>query len=93
MIRYEFYVTENDGLDSSNWDLKWWRSVAEEHYQAIQRDELDGFRIEVSITDFKTFLTDTEYVEVYPKNETNLLPKYVQKYTNKLLGQILRRAS
>ena len=88
MIRYEFYVTENDGADSSNWDLKHWESVKEEYYEAIKRNELDGFRIEISKTDFKTFLTDTEYVEVYPNNETHLLPKYVQKYTEKVLSEI-----
>jgi len=81
-LHYEFYISTKDGDDCWHWDLKQYQRVISD-FVSISGD--DTSRVEIQ----RWFGEgDFDYVEVYPKNETAELPKYVQKYTDKVIAKL-----
>jgi hypothetical protein len=59
-------------------NLNKWRDALEDF---IEFKDTEGFFFEIQITDEE----GCGFVEIYPTNETDILPKYVQKAVNKVL--------
>jgi len=77
-ISYEFYINTEQGENVWHHDLNKWRDALKDF---IEFKDTEGFFFEIQITDEE----GCGYVEIYPTDETHLLPKYVQKYVHKLL--------
>jgi len=75
---YEFYINIGHGENSWHHNLDKWRDALEDF---IKFKDTKGFLFEIQITDEE----GCGYVEIYPENETDILPKYVQKAVNKVL--------
>ena len=82
-MHYEFYISTKDGDDCWHWDLEKYERVISDFLGYCADD--DTSRVEIQ----RWFGEgDFDYVEVYPNNETAELPKYVQKYTDKVLERL-----
>ena len=81
-MKYEFYVYIKEGEDTWNWDLKDYKKVIKD----IKENKDDkSFSVEIQ----RWFDEDDfDYIEIYPTNHTNELPKYVKEYTNKVLTKL-----
>ena len=77
---YEFYINTKYGMDTWHHNLDKWRDALEDF---IEFKDTDGFFFEIQITDEE----GCGFVEIYPTNETDILPKYVQKAVNKVLKE------
>jgi hypothetical protein len=77
-IMYEFYINTEYGESVWHWNLTNWRNALVDF---IDNKSSEGFVFEIQIT----YEDGCEFVEIYPKNETDILPKYVQKAVNKVL--------
>ena len=77
-IMYEFYINTEYGESVWHWNLTNWRNALVDF---IDNKSSEGFVFEIQIT----CEDGCEFVEIYPKNETDILPKYVQKAVNKVL--------
>jgi hypothetical protein len=75
---YEFYINTKYGEDTWHWNLTYWRKALRDF---ITYKDDEGFVFEIQITDEE----GCAWVEIYPNNETDLLPKYVRKYADKVL--------
>ena len=75
---YEFYINTKYGEDTWHHNLNAWRYALEDF---IKFKDTKGFLFEIQITDEE----GCEWVEIYPENETDILPKYVRKYVDKVL--------
>jgi hypothetical protein len=62
-------------------NLDKWRNALEDF---IDYKDDDGFVFEIQIT----YEEGCDFVEIYPNNETDILPQYVQKAVNKVLKEI-----
>jgi hypothetical protein len=81
-MKYEFMIFTQDGNSVWHWDLKQHERVASDY---LEVSDDDTSRVEIQ----RWFGEgDFDYVEVYPNNETAELPKYVQKYTDKVLERL-----
>ena len=78
---YEFCIHTEHGENIWHYDLNMWRNALKDF---IEFKETDGFWFDIQITDEE----GCDYVEIYPINETNVLPKYVQKAVNKVLTNL-----
>ena len=76
---YEFYLNTEWGDNTWHWDLKQWKFALEDF---LEHKNEDKFVFEIQITDEE----GCDWVEIYPNNETHLLPKYVQKYVTKVMN-------
>jgi len=76
---YEFYINTDYGMDTWHHNLDKWRDALEDF---IKFKDTKGFLFEIQITDEE----GCGYVEIYPENQTDILPKYVQKAVNKVLN-------
>ena len=77
---YEFYINTKYGMDTWHHNLDKWRDALEDF---IEFKDTDGFFFEIQITDEE----GCGFVEIYPTNETDILPKYVQNAVNKVLKE------
>ena len=77
-LNYEFYINTKYGMATWHHNLNKWRDALEDF---IEFKDTEGFFFEVQITDEE----GCGFVEIYPTNETDILPKYVQKAVNKVL--------
>ena len=77
-MSYEFYINTEHGTNVWHHNLINWRDALEDF---IKLKDSDGFFFEIQITDEE----GCGFVDIYPTDETHLLPKYVQKYVNKVL--------
>ena len=77
---YEFYINTKYGEDTWHHNLNMWRYALEDF---IKFKDTKGFVFEIQITDEE----GCEWVEIYPENETDILPKYVRKYVDKVLEE------
>jgi len=82
-MEYEFYINTKDGDYVWHWGLEQWQKALEDLNQYKDQDD---FRLEIQVTKTDDWDTDISYVEIYPVNESAGLPKYVQKYVNKVLS-------
>lgn len=81
-MNYEFYIYSKEGDEVWHWDIYQIDQVIND----IKQNNNDySFSVEVQhwLSD-----EDCEYIEIYPKNNSSYLPKYVQKYTDKVLEGI-----
>lgn len=79
---YEFMIFTEDGNSVWHWDLKQYERVASDY---LEVSDDDTSRVEIQRWYGEH---DFDYVEVYPNNETAELPKYVRKYTDKVLHKL-----
>lgn len=79
---YEFMIFTKDGNSVWHWDLKQYERVASD-YLEVSDDDTSKVEIQRWYGE-----SDFDYVEVYPNNETAELPKYVRKYTDKVLHKL-----
>ena len=75
---YEFYINTEYGMSVWHWNLIDWRKALRDF---IDYKDDEGFVFEIQITDEY----GCDFVEIYPNNETTDLPKYVRKYTDRVL--------
>lgn len=80
-IMYEFYINTEHGMSVWHWNLTDWRKALKDF---ITYKDDEGFVFEIQIT----YEEGCDFVEIYPNNETAHLPKYVQKFTDKVLKGI-----
>tara|TARA_S200002703_G_scaffold22767_1_gene19505 strand:- start:10671 stop:10937 length:267 start_codon:yes stop_codon:yes gene_type:complete len=80
-IAYEFYINTEYGESVWHWDLTDWRKALRDF---IDHKDDEGFVFEIQIT----YEEGCDFVEIYPNNETEYLPKYVQKFIDKVLKGI-----
>lgn len=80
-IMYEFYINTEHGMSVWHWSLTDWRNALRD-FKDYKDDE--GFVFEIQIT----YEEGCDFVEIYPNNETDILPKYVQKAVNKVLQEV-----
>jgi len=80
-IMYEFYINTKYGESVWHHNLNKWRNALVDF---IDNKDDEGFVFEIQITSED----GCEFVEIYPKNETDILPKYVQKTVNKVLQAV-----
>lgn len=78
---YEFYINTDYGLDTWHHNLNKWRDALED---LIEFKDTKGFCFEIQITDEN----GVDFVEIYPTNKTDMLPKYVQEVVNKVLKEV-----
>jgi len=78
-MHYEFYIYTKDGEDSWHWKLEDYKKVIQD-IEENKDDKSSRVEIQRWYGD-----SDFDYVEVYPNDETSELPKYVLKYTDKVL--------
>jgi len=82
IMKYEFYIYTKDGNDVWCWDINQNTKVIKD----IEDNKADEtFSVEVLCWLSET---DCDYVEIYPKDESNHLPKYIKKEVNKVLEGI-----
>tara|TARA_R100000900_G_scaffold141734_1_gene122991 strand:- start:53 stop:304 length:252 start_codon:yes stop_codon:yes gene_type:complete len=83
-MKYEFYIYTDNGENTWHWDLKLWENV--------QKDIKDNL---INCPDDKSFSVeiqrwygegDFDYIEIYPIDNSQELPKYVQEYVKKALS-------
>lgn len=81
-MKYEFYIYSKSGEDIWHWNI----DQIDEVLTDIKENKKDNsFSVEVQ----RWFSNDDcEFIEIYPKNNSQYLPKYIQKYTNILLKRI-----
>ena len=77
---YEFYINTEHGMSVWHWNLTDWRKALRDF---IDNKNDEGFVFEIQIT----YEDGCDFVEIYPNNETDLLPKYVRKYVDKVLEE------
>lgn len=77
-IMYEFYINTEHGESVWHWNLIDWRKALRDF---INYKDDEGFVFEIQIT----YEDGCDFVEIYPINKTDILPKYVQKAVNKVL--------
>ena len=80
-IMYEFYINTEYGESVWHHNLTKWRNALEDF---IDYKDDEGFVFEIQIT----YEEGCDFVEIYPINETSVLPKYVQKVVNKVLTNL-----
>ena len=80
-LSYEFYINTEYGMNTWHHNLDKWRNALEDF---IDYKDDDGFVFEIQIT----YEEGCDFVEIYPNNETDILPQYVQKAVNKVLKEI-----
>jgi len=80
---YQFYVYVDEGEDSWIWDLEDYNKVKKD-IQDNKHDEF--FSVELRKVKSCFDIDDIEYIEIYPENNSNGLPKYVKKYIDKALA-------
>jgi len=78
-MSYEFYIFSKEGDEVWQWDMHQTDKVIND-IKENSHDE--SFSVEV-----QHWLSeeDCEYIEIYPTNNSSYLPKYIQKYTSKIL--------
>tara|TARA_R110000803_G_scaffold185528_1_gene247911 strand:+ start:306 stop:575 length:270 start_codon:yes stop_codon:yes gene_type:complete len=79
-LNYEFYINTDYGMDTWHHNLDKWRDALEDF---IKYKDTKGFCLEIQITDEE----GCGFVMIYPTNQTDILPKYVQKAVNKVLKE------
>jgi uncharacterized protein YaaR (DUF327 family) len=62
--------------------IKQWKNAVKDF---IEYEHSEDFRLEIQKTSYDGWDNNLDYFEIYPYDETKLLPKYVQKYVHKLL--------
>jgi len=77
-IMYEFYINTEYGESVWHYNLTKWRNALKDF---IDYKDDEGFVFEIQIT----YEDGCDFVEIYPNNETDILPQYVQKAVNKVL--------
>ncbi len=77
-MMYEFYINTEYGENVWHRNLNKWRDALKDF---IDNKDDEGFVFEIQIT----YEDGCDFVEIYPINETDILPKYVQKAVNKVL--------
>ena len=80
-VEYEFYFHIENG-EIWHIDLKQWKNAVKDF---IEYEHSEDFRLEIQKTFYDGWDNNLDYFEIYPYDETKLLPKYVQKYVHKLL--------
>ena len=75
---YEFYINTDYGMNTWHHNLNKWRDALEDF---IEFKDTKGFCFEIQVTDEE----GCYFVEIYPTNQTDTLPQYVQKVVNKVL--------
>lgn len=78
-MNYEFYIYSKEGDEVWHWDIYQIDQVIND----IKQNNNDySFSVEVQhwLSD-----EDCEYIEIYPKDNSCYLPKYVKKYADKVL--------
>jgi len=80
-IAYEFYINTEHGDSVWHHGLTDWRKAAKDF---VNYKDDDGFIFEIQIT----YEDGCDFVEIYPNNETDVLPKYVRKYIDKVLDEL-----
>lgn len=78
-MKYEFYIYSKEGDDVWHWNLTQTKKVIEDI--KVNKND-DTFSVEVL-----TWLSENncEYTEIYPKNNSQQLPNYIQNKINKVL--------
>ena len=77
-MNYEFYIYTQHGENVWYWDLKDYKKVTKD----IDNNKNDN---SLSIEIQRWYGEDDfDFVEVYPNNFSHELPKYVQKFVNKI---------
>jgi len=80
-IGYEFYINTEYGMSVWHWNLTDWRKALRDF---INYKDDEGFVFEIQIT----YEDGCDFVEIYPNNDTDILPQYVQKAVNKVLTNL-----
>ena len=80
-IMYEFYINTQYGESVWHWNLIDWRKALRDF---INYKDDEGFVVEIQIT----YEDGCDFVEIYPNNDTDILPQYVQKAVNKVLTNL-----
>tara|TARA_R110002126_G_scaffold89330_1_gene213531 strand:- start:331 stop:600 length:270 start_codon:yes stop_codon:yes gene_type:complete len=80
-LSYEFYINTEYGMNTWHHNLDKWRNALEDF---IDYKDDESFVFEIQIT----YEEGCDFVEIYPNNETDILPKYVQNAVNKVLKEI-----
>lgn len=80
-IMYEFYINTQYGESVWHWNLIDWRKALRDF---INYKDDEGFVFEIQIT----YEDGCDFVEIYPNNDTDILPQYVQKAVNKVLTNL-----
>ena len=80
-MMYEFYINTEHGENVWHHNLNKWRDALKDF---IKFKDTDGFVFEIQIT----YEDGCDFVEIYPTNQTDTLPQYVQKAVNKVLINI-----
>jgi hypothetical protein len=80
-IMYEFYINTEYGMSVWHWNLIDWRKALRDF---INYKDDEGFVFEIQIT----YEDGCDFVEIYPNNNTDILPQYVQKAVNKVLTNL-----
>ena len=78
---YEFYINTQYGESVWHWNLIDWRKALRDF---INYKDDEGFVFEIQIT----YEDGCDFVEIYPNNDTDILPQYVQKAVNKVLTNL-----
>jgi len=78
-MKYEFYIYTKDGDDVWHWNLNQNDKVIND-IKDNQNDKTFSVEVLCWLSE-----TDCDYVQIYPKNESIYLPKYVKKEVDKVL--------
>jgi len=84
-MEYEFYINTKSGDEVWHWDLKDTDKVNSDIKDNIHDDT---FSVEVNCFHGRYGDEGLTQIEVYPTDNSNQLPKYVQKYTNKVIKEV-----
>ena len=83
-MRYEFYIYTDNGNNTWHRDLKEWRHVKDDiKHSFINHPDDKSISVEIQRWYGEG---DFDYVEIYPENKSKELPKYVQKFVQKVLS-------
>tara|TARA_S200002703_G_scaffold154836_2_gene158248 strand:+ start:217 stop:486 length:270 start_codon:yes stop_codon:yes gene_type:complete len=83
LMEYEFYIYTDNGENTWHWDLKEWKNVKKNIQDNLIVANDESYSVEIQRWYGEG---DFDYVEIYPVDNSQELPKYVQEYVKKALS-------